>query len=170
MQERGSAPRIFAAPGDWPPVDGARLSGVLRRRILAYVVDFFLVAAIWFVAAIGLGVATVLTLGLLSPTLALLAAVPIAYHTLAVAALGATPGQRLLGLEVRDMSLAPPTLLQAFIQSAIFLLTVPTTAGLVLLAVFFLPRRRTLHDLLANLQVLRRAPRDGEILLAGGQR
>jgi uncharacterized RDD family membrane protein YckC len=36
--------------------------------------------------------------------------------------------------------------------------------------VFFLPRRRTLHDLLANLQVLRRAPRDGEILLAGGQR
>jgi len=170
MQERGSGPGVFAAPGDWPPVDAARLSGVLRRRVLAYVVDFLLVATIWFVAAIGLGIAAVLTLGLLSPVLALLALVPLAYHTLSVAALGATPGQKLLGLEVRDMSLASPTLLQAFIQSAIFLLTVPTTAELALLAVFFLPRRRTLHDLLSNLQVLRRAPRGGELLIEGRAR
>ncbi|MBM3629354.1 MAG: RDD family protein, partial [Alphaproteobacteria bacterium] len=120
--------------------------------------------------AIGLWIAAILTLGLLSPVLALLALVPLAYHTLSVAALGATPGQKLLGLEVRDMSLAPPTLLQALIQSAIFLLTVPTTAGLALLAVFFLPRRRTLHDLLSNLQVLRRAPRGGELLIEGRAR
>ncbi|MFM8992533.1 MAG: RDD family protein, partial [Alphaproteobacteria bacterium] len=93
-----------------------------------------------------------------------------AYHSLCVAALGATPGQKLLGLEVRDMSLARPTLLQAFIQAAIFLLTVPATGGLVLLAVFFLDRRRTLHDLLSNLQVLRRAPRDGELLVEGRTR
>ena len=46
-------------------------------------------------------------------------------------------------------------------------LTVPVTAGLVLLVVFFLPRRRTLHDLLSNLQVLRHAPRGGEILPPG---
>ena len=39
MLERGSAPRIFGSPEEWPPVDAARLSGVLRRRIVAYLVD-----------------------------------------------------------------------------------------------------------------------------------
>ena len=170
MLERGSAPRIFGSPEEWPPVDAARLSGVLRRRIVAYLVDLLLVGTAWLLALLALGAATVVTLGLLSPSLALLPLVPLAYHTLSLAAWGATPGQMLLGLEVRDMFLGRPTLLQALVQSAIFLLTVPVTAGLVLLAVFFLPRRRTLHDLLSNLQVLRRAPRGGEILLPGGNR
>lgn len=169
MQERGPAPRIFTAPEDWPPVDPARLSGVLRRRILSYLVDLVLLTVATILAALVLGAATILTFGLMSASLALLPLLPLAYHTLCLAAWGATPGQRLFGLEVRDMSLAPPTVLHAFIQSAIFLLTVPTTAGLVLLAVFFLPRRRTLHDLLSNLQVLRRAPRGGEVLLPGGR-
>jgi uncharacterized RDD family membrane protein YckC len=42
----------------------------------------------------------------------------------------------------------------------VFYLTVPPTGGLVLLAVFFLPHRRTLHDLVAGTIVLRRTVSD----------
>jgi hypothetical protein len=49
----------------------------------------------------------------------------------------------------------------------VFYVTVPFTGGLVLLAVFFLDRRRTLHDWCAGLQVLRRL-RGPELLAPGG--
>ena len=71
---------------------------------------------------------------------------------------------------VTDMALQPPSLLQALVQTILFYLTVPTTGGLALLVVFFLPRRRALHDLLAGTQILRRVPRGGEILSAGAAR
>jgi uncharacterized RDD family membrane protein YckC len=52
--------------------------------------------------------------------------------------------------------LEPPTLLQALVSTAVFYLTVPPSGGLALVAVFFLPHRRTIHDLLAGTIVLRR--------------
>lgn len=154
----------------WRPIDPARLDGVLIRRVFAYAIDFCIIGAlVLFIGMVFLG-ATVLTIGLLSPSFALLALIPAAYHTLTIGLGGATWGQRGLGLVITDMQLEPPSLLQALAQTVLFYLTVPPTGGLVLLAVFLLPRRRTLHDVLAGTQVLRRAPAGGEVLRPGAGR
>jgi uncharacterized RDD family membrane protein YckC len=149
---------------EWAAIDPVRLEGVLRRRVLAYVVDLCIVGVLLGAIWTFLVGATILTFGLLSPAFALLALVPAAYHTLTIAHGGGTWGQRLFGLVVCDRDLRPASLLQALVTTVVFYLTVPTTAGLVLLLVFFLPRRRTLHDLLAGTQVLRRASPILEVL------
>jgi len=147
-----------AIPDDvnWPANDADRTDGVLLRRAVAYLLDLAFVGCLWFVAAVVLAGASLVTFGLLSGGFALLVALPIAYHVLTIALQGATWGQHLLGLVVRDRTLAPATLLQALVSTVLFYLTVPPTGGLVLLAVFFLPGRRTLHDVLAGTVVLRR--------------
>lgn len=155
--------RMVGADG-WAAIDPVRLEGVLPRRVLAYAIDLCIIGVLLMMIWVFLLGATILTIGLLSPSFVLLSLVPAAYHTLTIAGGGATWGQWLLGLEVRDMELRPATFLQALVTTAIFYLTVPPTAGLALLLVFVLPRRRTLHDLLAGTQVLRRSPVRGEIL------
>lgn len=145
-------------PGHQPVVDPALTGSVIARRVMAYLVDLVVIALLFGLAwSILLG-ATVLTFGLASPGFGLLVLLPAAYHTLTIGLQGATWGQRLFGLCVTDLSLRPPTLLQALILTALFYLTVPPTGGLVLLAVFFLRHRRTLHDLLAGTLVVRRRP------------
>lgn len=153
----------------WAAIDPARLEGVLPRRVFAYAIDICIVGLLISAIAFFLLGATILTIGLLSPSFALLTLVPAAYHTLTISTGGATWGQRLFGLVVTDMDLQRPSLLQALITTVLFYLTVPTTGGLALLAVFFLPRRRTIHDLLAGTQVLRRAPAGGEVLRPGAR-
>ena len=102
----------------------------------------------------------IVTFGLLSPLVILLLAILApAYHVLTVGGpRAATPGMRLMGVEVRCFDGQPPTWLHALVQIVLFYLTVPATGGLVLLAVLFNRHRRTLHDLLSNLIVLRRVP------------
>lgn len=163
---RESNPAVARALGaeDWAPIDPRRLEGVLTRRVFAYFVDFCIIGIVVLFAIIVFFGVTILSFGILSPVFGLLALIPAAYHTLTIGLGGATWGQRMMGLIVTDMTLHPPTLLQALVQTILFYLTVPTTGGLALLAVFFLPRRRTLHDLLAGTQILRRAPDGGEIV------
>lgn len=133
-----------------------RLRGVLVRRMVAYAIDLAIIAVLWTVAATVLAGASLLSFGLLSPSFALLILVPGAYHVLTIGLQGATWGQRLCGLVVAGPNLEPPTLLQALVTTVVFYLTVPPSGGLALVAVFFLPHRRTLHDLLAGTIVLRR--------------
>jgi uncharacterized RDD family membrane protein YckC len=146
----------FATPAAVAAIDPARLEGVLSRRVFAYLIDAVIIGLILFAGFI-LGLAVVvLSFGLLGGVLGLLALVGPAYHTLTVGLGGATWGQRMLGLEVCDLLRRPPTLLQAIVQTAVFYLTVFPTGGLVLIAVLFFDRRRTLHDWMSGLQVLRR--------------
>lgn len=165
---RESNPAVERALGgeDWAPIDPRRLEGVLTRRVFAYFVDFCIIGVVVLFAIIVFFGVTILSFGILSPVFGLLALIPAAYHTVTIGLAGATWGQRMMGLVVTDMALQPPSMLQALVQTVLFYLTVPTTGGLILLAVFFLPRRRTLHDLLAGTQILRRAPEGGEILSA----
>ncbi len=164
MQESNPAVARALGAEDWAPIDPLRLDGVLARRVFAYGVDFCIIGMIVLMALILFFGVTILSFGILSPVFGLLAVIPAAYHTLTIGLGGATWGQRLMGLVVTDMALQPPSLLQALVQTLLFYLTVPTSGGLALLAVFFLPRRRTLHDLLAGTQILRRARDGGEIL------
>jgi len=67
----------------------------------------------------------------------------------------ATPGQQMLGLVVRrNDDFGRPTALQAVISTIVFYLTL-ATSGLLLLVVLITSRRRTLHDLVSGLVVVR---------------
>jgi uncharacterized RDD family membrane protein YckC len=59
---------------------------------------------------------------------------------------------------VRSWTGGRPSYLQAFVQTAIFYVTVGATASLVLLFVLFSERRRTLHDFLAGTVAVRALP------------
>jgi uncharacterized RDD family membrane protein YckC len=130
--------------------------GVLSRRLLAWCVDAFLlaivVAACWTTGLVfGL-----MTLGLGMPLLGLLPLVPLAYHCLfIISSMSATPGQALFGLRVcRNDDMGRPNFAQAVVSTLIFYLTLGTS-GLLLLVALFTVRRRTLHDLLSGLVVVR---------------
>lgn len=137
-------------------------AGITLKRMLAYLLDIMVVAAlavpVWFIGMF----LTALSFGLMAPVQALaMALLPLAYHILLLAGpRSATLGMRVMG--VRMMSLAPgaatwggrPPLLQAMIQIIAFYGSMALTGGLVLLVALFNPRRRTLHDWLAGTVVV----------------
>lgn len=141
-------------------------AGITLKRMMAYLLDIMIVAAlavpVWFIGMF----LTALSFGLLAPVQALaMALLPLAYHTLLLAGpRSATLGMRVMG--VRMMSLAPdtarwggrPTLFQAIIQIVAFYGSMALTGGLVLLVALFNPRRRTLHDWLAGTVVVNDKP------------
>lgn len=144
--------------------DAPLLEGVLFRRVCAWVIDLLLVGgivAVLWVMLVGFGL---LTLGLGLPLLGLLPVVPLAYHILFVASVrSATPGQAMMGLSVRqDQDLGRPSLLQAILFTAGLWLTLG--AGVVWLgAALLTTRRRTLHDLVSGLVVVRARALDGAL-------
>jgi len=130
--------------------------GVLTRRVFAWLLDVLLIGlifvALWFVLMLfGL-----LTLGLGLPLLGVLPFIPFCYHMLFLAGpASATPGQQALGLIVRrNDDFGRPTPVQAVVSTLLFYATLATT-GLLLLVALFTARRRTLHDLLSGLVVVR---------------
>ena len=144
------------APPD-PLSEPDHFDGVLLRRVIAYVLDLGLIAAL----AVGLwlifGVAGILTFGALTPLgLVVLAVLPVSYHTFFIGRDGATPGMRVFDLEVRSWTGRPPDTSQAFLTTVLFYASVSLTVWLVLLVPLFTDRNRTLHDILAGTIVLRR--------------
>jgi uncharacterized RDD family membrane protein YckC len=130
--------------------------GVLTRRVFAWLIDVLLIAlimvALWFTLVL-FGLLT-LCLGL--PLLGILPFVPFCYHMLFLAGPpSATPGQSALGLIVRrNDDLGRPTPVQAVVSTLLFYATL-ATSGLLLLVALFTVHRRTLHDLLSGLVVVR---------------
>lgn len=139
-------------------VDPSYWSGTVFKRLMSYLVDVVVLAAI----GVALWVVTALTLGLLAPVTALLWAVaPFAYHTLMVSGRGATVGQSVFGLRVVDATTgARPTVLQALILTVLFYVSV--AMGFVpLLYVLFDDRNRFLHDILSDLRTIQSASTPG---------
>ncbi len=140
-----------------PAADDWLTRGVIVRRIGAWLIDLGIIGPLVFGLWLVLFAAGLLTLGLTMPVLGVLPLVPFLYHWLFLASpLSATPGQALLDLIVRrNDDLGRPLLLQAAFSVILFYLTL--ACGAVWLAVAFLTvRRRTLHDLLSGLVVVRR--------------
>jgi uncharacterized RDD family membrane protein YckC len=136
--------------------DDLLTGGVMSRRVVAWVIDLFLIAMLlwvlwWMMVMFGL-----LTLGLGFGVMSILPFVPFCYHFFSLLGVGsATPGQRILGLTVRrNDNLGPPTVLQALLAVLLFYLTM-ATSGLLLLVALFTIRHRTLHDLVSGLVVVR---------------
>jgi uncharacterized RDD family membrane protein YckC len=140
------------------PVPDAYLltRGVMIRRVFAWFIDLVLLAFILLALWLVLMLFGVLTLGLGFSALGLLPFVPFCYHVLFLAGpSNATPGQQMLGLVVRrNDDFGRPTALQAVISTIVFYLTL-ATSGLLLLVALITYRRRTLHDLVSGLVVVR---------------
>ena len=149
---------IYTAPtAVSSPSEDLLLAGVLSRRCLGWLIDLVLVALLVGTLWGSLLLLGLLTFGLGWWLLGLVPLVPFAYHCLFLSsALSATPGQALCGLLVRrDDDLGPPTLVQAVISILMFYLTL-ATSGLLLLIALFTEHKRTLHDLVSGLVVVRR--------------
>lgn len=153
------APTAILAPD--PFSDPAQFEGLLWRRCLAYVVDLAVLAGLLTIYWIALVVLTVVTFGLATPLLILLAApIPVAYHTLTIGgSAAATLGMRALGLQVRVWNGGKPGYIQALLHTAVFYVTTSFTGGLILLWPLFSNRRRCLHDQLCGTMVVRRLGR-----------
>jgi uncharacterized RDD family membrane protein YckC len=149
--------------------DPARLKGVLWRRPLAYFVDAMIVGVLYWIAFVLLLPLWVISLGLLSPVMVLsLGVIALAYHSLLIGGRhSATLGQRLFGLEVRRIDGGRPDVLQAFVLTALFYVTVSLTSALILIVALFTRHHRTVHDMLSGTLTLRRAS-GPEILPLGG--
>lgn len=150
----GAHADVFADP------DPARLRGVLWRRPLAYFIDAAIITVLSSLAFL-----------VLSPLWPLVfTAIPLGYHSLLIGGPhSATWGQRLFDLEVRRLDGGRPSLLQAFVQTVMFYVTIGLTSFLILVVPIFNRRRRALHDVLAGTLTLRRAHGPELFLPRGGQ-
>jgi uncharacterized RDD family membrane protein YckC len=130
--------------------------GVLIRRVFAWLIDVLLIGLICVALLLVLLLFGLLTLGLGLPLLGVLPFVPFAYHMLFLAGPpSATPGQSALRLIVRrNDDFGRPTPAQALVSTLLFYLTL-ATSGLLLLFALFTVRKRTLHDLVSGLVVVR---------------
>ncbi len=130
--------------------------GISQKRILAYVIDFLICLGFGIAGTLVAAVVGVLSLGLLfAPIMAALALIPIVYHTYFMGSeRNATPGMRFMGIRVYRLDGGAPEMIQAFVQTALFFFTVPSTSFLILIVCLFNTRRRCLHDILAGTLVL----------------
>ena len=129
-------------------------NGLAWRRAAGYLIDAFVLLLL----ITGLWVLVILSLGLLLPIkLVVTPLLPVAYHTYFVGHAGATPGMRLMDVEIRSWTGWRPDYLQAFVMTALFYATVLSTGFLVLVVALLNDRQRTLHDYLAGTLGVRRS-------------
>lgn len=136
--------------------DDMLTEGVLTRRCVAWCIDMVLIGILVSVLWFALFTFGVVTLGLGMPLLGLLPVVPFLYHFGFLATSGATPGQSICGLAVRNNAdLAPPSGGQALVFTLAYYLEFAVSGGLLLLVAFFTIRKRALHDLVSGTVVIR---------------
>lgn len=164
-----TAPQDAAWEGEPPrPLEEPELfDGVLWRRVVGYGIDVLLLLVVFSI----LGLLVFLSFGLLAPVnLAIAPLVPLAYHTFFIGRDGATPGMKLMDLETRTWTGGRPEYLQAFLMTILFYASVTVTWLLVLLVPLFNDRRRTLHDLMSGIIVVRRSQFEAGAYQAPGYR
>lgn len=147
---------------DAPPFGEAQFRGVTARRFAAHMLDWFFLLFFIAMAALAIGTLAVLSFGLLAPPMMVATVVlPFLYFTVFTGGhSSATPGMRLVGVELRDISGMRPDRLQAGVRAFLYFVTWGMTCGLLFLWVAFDARGRALHDVLTSSVVVRR--REGD--------
>ena len=141
-----------------PLAHPALYDGLVWRRLLAYLFDCAIIALLLMAGWVSLTILGVLSFGLLLPLMpVLIALIPVVYHAVQVGGRHhATLGMRLFDLEVRSWTGGVPDVWQGFLMAALFYTTLALTCSLILLVVLFNDRRRTIHDYLSGVVVVRR--------------
>ena len=138
--------------------------GVLSRRVIAFVIDFVLIAIPVVLAAMVIFVFGIVTLGfgwalywLLPPASVIWA---IVYFGLGVAGeRSATVGMRVMDLEMRTWYGAPAYFVLGAVHVVLYWVTVSALTPFILLVAFFNRRKRLLHDILLGTVIVNNASR-----------
>nr|WP_295739008.1 RDD family protein [uncultured Acidocella sp.] len=138
-----------------PSPEQHQFHGVITRRCAALLLDMIGMALFGWAMVFAIAIFGVLTFGFGWIAFHILPWLPLVYYTLLIGGTGATPGQRLTGIAVRqDATFAPPSLAQAFVWTLLLWLSF-ALAGLPFLLAFLNPRRRAAHDMLSGLTLMR---------------
>jgi uncharacterized RDD family membrane protein YckC len=137
--------------------DFAPYEGVLRRRIMAFVFDYVMIAIVVAVLGLVIGVLGILTFGLAWLLYAILVPmVAIPYFALSVGGPAqATPGMRAMGLMMAKDDGGRIDWLIATVHFALFWVFNTFLTPFVLLIALFTNRKRTLHDILLSTSIQR---------------
>ena len=142
-----------------PALQPELFDGVLARRVVAFIIDFFIIAVPVVLAAMLIFAFGIVTLGLgwalywlLSPASVIWALVYFG-ATLGGPA-SATIGMRVVDLEMRTWYGARAYFVLGAVHAIVFWLTVSMLTPFVLLVCFFNERRRLLHDILLGTVVI----------------
>lgn len=150
------APRVEVLPPPGAPVFGIeRFEGVLSRRIVAFILDCILIGLLTIPFLVLSFFLAVLTFGLL--VIPIGGVLTFFYFTLFTGgAKSATPGMRLMGIELRDLGGGRPDLLQAGARTLVFMASNTVLPVIICAVALFDLRRRTIHDMLTSTVVVRR--------------
>ncbi len=148
--------RVEILPPPGAPVFGIeRFEGVLSRRIIAFILDCILIAILMIPFLVLSLALAILTFGLL--VIPVGGVLTFFYFMLFTGgSKSATPGMRLLGIELRDARGGRPDLLQAGIRVLVFMATNTILPVIICAVALFDLRRRTIHDMLTSTVVVRR--------------
>ncbi|MBB4007524.1 RDD family protein [Allorhizobium taibaishanense] len=139
------------------PTDWRAYSGVLSRRVFAFIIDYVLVGLLWVPAAVVVFFLGVITLGLgwlLYPILFFIVAG--LYFGLSLAgASQATPGMRAMGIAMIRVDGTKIDFITAIAHLALFWILNSVLTPLILLAGLFIDRSRLAHDLLLGTAAIR---------------
>jgi uncharacterized RDD family membrane protein YckC len=142
-----------------PAANPELFEGVLARRMLAFLIDFVILALPVAFAAMFIFVVGIVTFGLgflfyglLWPGMVLWA---IAYYGMTLGSpASATLGMRVMDIEMRTWYGAPSYFVLGAVHAVVFWITVSALTPFVLLVPLFNLRRRCLHDMLVGTVVI----------------
>jgi uncharacterized RDD family membrane protein YckC len=149
-----------------PAANPELFEGVLARRVVAFVLDFLIIAGPVVLAAMLIFVFGLVTLGLgwalywfLPPSTVVWA---LAYFGVTLGGeRSATIGMRVMDLEMRTWYGAPAYFVLGAVHAIVFWLSISALTPLILLVAFFNERRRLLHDILLGTVVINNSVRAG---------
>jgi uncharacterized RDD family membrane protein YckC len=136
--------------------DDSLTSGVLVRRVGAFLIDWALILLLTLCFAIAFAIIHVMSLGILHGPAHLVLIIGLFYLAGWIASPAmATPGQMAMGLSTRrNDDLGRATFVQAIAFAGLLYLTM--LAGVIWLGVaFFTIRHRAIHDMLSGVVILR---------------
>lgn len=151
---------IELKPHAYDPIANPELfEGVLSRRLVAFIIDVFIIGIPVLFAAIFIFLFGLVTFGigwalywLLSPAAVIWA---IFYYGLTFGApASATLGMRAMDLEMRTWYGSPAYFVLGAVHAIVYWITVSILTPLILLVGFFNDRRRLLHDILVGTVVI----------------
>lgn len=143
---------LYAAPDDW-----RAYSGVLSRRVFAFLIDYMIIALLWVPAAVLVFFLGILTLGLgflLYPILFFVVA-GLYFGVSLAGPFQATPGMRAMGIAMVRLDGRKLDFVTAIAHLALFWILNSVLTPLILLVGLFTERSRLVHDLLVGTATIR---------------
>ena len=154
-----------------PAANPELFEGVVSRRLVAFLIDFVILAvpvifAAMFIFAIGIvtfGLGFLLY-GLLTPAMVIWA---IAYYGFTLGSpASATIGMRVMDIEMRTWYGSPAYFVLGAVHAVVFWITVSALTPFILLVCLFNERRRCLHDMLVGTIIINNEVRSAALRAA----